>query len=403
MSEMTPLTWSSPTRRLALYGIPLCCVAAVSLAFGPLHAQTSLPSVANRPSPAFSSDLPRVALPEGTFYGWCGEDDAFLMRDGQGFRLHTWDGRPGATIPIKPGAGAYDLKCDVKAESAVYSHDRRDTIDIYRFSIKTQTTALVTTAGKKKSRPIPTISSSPNGLHIAYRADTVDLGKLTVAPDLRLVQVNGEGVRWKSDSSMLFSIVASPATPQSNRNNYSQEIEVVYAETGSKRISGRLPHGYRLHDGVFVSGGSELLLFLKFFDDDFGNEDGVILGCSLSAFACRPFISDVRQVSMNEKADIAATKWIFDKPPPPPTDDTTILPDRYVVQVIKRDSKVLPVAEFSPVSAFDVNVRISPSGALAVVTWFVPDSECWIYVGSRLVGSTFCQMGALLDLKGSVR
>lgn len=66
--------------------------------------------------------------------------------------------------------------------------------------------------------------------------------------------------------------------------------------------------------------------------------------------------------------------------------------------VIQRDSKVLPVAEFLPQSAFGVNATISPSGALAAVTWFVPDSECRTYVGS-----TFCQTGALLDLKRGVR
>jgi hypothetical protein len=388
---------SSGNRRLLSFAVLIYCVVIGSSAFQLSYAQTSVPSVANGPLPAFSSNLARVGLPEGQFHGWCGNDDVFLMRVGREFRLYTWDSRSGATIPTKPRAGPYDLKCDEKAENAVYSDDLRDKIDIYRFNIKTQTTTLVASAGKKKSYPLPVISISPSALHVAYRPDTVDLGKLAVAPELRLIQVNGEGIRWKSDSSMLFSIVASPVTALSNRNNYSQEIEIAHTKT-EKRISGKLPRGYRLHNGVFVNGGNELLLFLKFFDDDFGNEDGVIFKCSLSAFNCRPSLSKVRQVSINEKADIAVTKWIFNEPPPRPDGVATVLPDRYVVEVIKRDSKVLSVAEFSPEAAYSVNVTISPTGESAAVTWFVPDSECRSDLSSQ-----FCQMGALLDLKGGSR
>jgi hypothetical protein len=102
---------------------------------------------------------------------------------------------------------------------------------------------------------------------------------------------------------------------------------------------------------------------------------------------------------MNEGADIAVTKWIFNKPPPRPHDDSTMLPDRYVVQMIKRDSSFLPVAEFSSDVALDVNVAISPSGALAAITWIGTNSECQPRPGALAP----CQMGALLDLNARSR
>jgi hypothetical protein len=371
----------------------ICCAVTTLFSFQPSQAQTLAPPGGKPSPPAFSSALARVALPEGTFHGWCGIDDAFLMRNGREFRLHRWGGGPGTTIPIMSQAGAFDLRCDERVENAVYSHDKKDHIDIYHFNFKTQASSLIASASKSKSYPLPTIASSPNALHIAYNPDTIDVTKMTTTAHLQLLKTSGSGIRWKSDSSILFGTIGSPVTPESNRSNYSQRIEIVHAKT-AKRVSGNLPRGYRVQNGTFVSGGGDglLLLFLTFYDDDLGNEDGAVFSCFISTFSCQSSISKVRQVSISEKADVATTKWIFDTPPPRPNDDSTILPNRYLVQVIRRDSKVLQVAEFSSEAAIEVNVTISPSGALAAVTWLAPNSRC---------GPTYCQMGALLDLRGS--
>jgi hypothetical protein len=320
------------------------------------------------------------------------------MRQGRDFRLYAWDNRAGATIIIRPGAEAGALQCDEPAENAVYVRDTRDTKEILRFNLKTQTTEFLANYVKTKSHSIPIISASPNAQYIAYRPSTIDPSKLTIVGNLKPLQVSGDGVVWKNNSSMLLTTIAPHATPKTNRDNYAQAIEVVHAETGKKN-SGKLPGGYSFRNGAFVNEANQLLLFLKFFDDDFGNEDGVVFRCSLFNFRCESFVSNIRQASMNEGADIAVTKWIFNKPPPRSHDDSTMLPDRYVVQMIKRDSSFLPVAEFSSDVALDVNVAISPSGALAAITWIGTNSECQPRPGALAP----CQMGALLDLNARSR
>ena len=331
-------------------------------------------------------DFPNRRMPTTTgVFSWCGAQDRYLIWHfgAPSLLLDAASDAEGVQVPslLAPS------RCDETGANIISPNSSRDAL--VRFNVEQRTKETVALYRELDARTFPqTISTSPSLKSVAYDARMIRFNEENTKVKL-LPLVAGEDqhtgmIDWKADSSKLFQITWSQAVARSHKTF----ISIVDVATG-KTVRGDLPADYNFMSGRFLDSGRELLVFMRPRGDlPPAYPPGTVFRCSISPFTCRPVVSDVDEVSMNEHGLIGAVTLIYRDQRARNESDSFVFPDKYVFRALDVDGRTLIRQEMRGRGISDVNIHIAPSSRRIVLRW--SDIKQWC--------GTNCEVGKIVEL-----
>jgi hypothetical protein len=348
------------------------------------------PIAHTRNEAAFSLDrLPRVSLPNGFFYDWCGAD-SFLVEDGKQMILYGADLKRGTVVPIVRD----HLQCDGSASRIAWRDDKTNSIKV--LNVKDGRVDTLATM-RNTSFPAAIYALSPDFSALAYDPDTVEL-QLPEGGGPKLIPVTvGEGanqvaIHWSSDSSRLFHVVKSDLGAPNGESAYSETLEVV--DTAGNRVRGKLPRGLSFaNEGIFIRESEDLLLYMRPRDNDYA--PGTVFRCTSKAIRCEQRLTRADEASLSERGLIGAVKG----PPGPKKGrqkSRRPVPAKYMLELVAVDGTVQYAQQYVDNEELsDLVFKVAPSGRRAIVYRFSRSKLC-----DRGIGAGPCRIGEVIDLEG---
>ena len=336
------------------------------------------------PLPNFD-ELPHRSVPAaGVFQGWCGNQDRCLIWDGRGASSRLFD-------PTSPDAGVQitmsgPRQCDGGGDNIVFVISSRGAIA--RVNVEQRSMETLALYQQLHASKPPILSISPDLKSVAYDPERVRFNDESGGANIKLLPlIAGEGqhtgvIRWKADASMLFHVTWSQ-TVAGDPKSYVESVSIMNART-AETVQGKLPIGFEFMDGSFLDGG--LVVFMRPRNGDLlaPGRPGTVFRCSVAPFKCRPVVASVDGASMNEHGLVGTVTMIYNDRRNRYVPGWFAVPDKYVLNVLNVDGRILIRQELPAYSKkdllsralIDVKVHVSPSGRRVILEWGESKEKC---------------------------